>query len=324
MKKIILVIILLFLLKNIEAQTVNFADSLKAIGFYTEIAMPKNVNYSMLQFGQNVVTYNYNIKGSYFFASNLSAISTIRNAKGQHRERNGVLEYVISVRPVIHPKNVKFYISTIRDSTTSHIAFYATIDSTNRWKYIGTFITKDTNNLRSFSFIKNKKDNTSSLQNTWVQYENKGWKAVDTNLNKIPPSFRPFNNIDSLKQIVLEQKQLKDSLKANATLYKGLYYTMIKEGTGEQVKVTDTVVIHYKGWLFNNGQIFDETKEEPATFPLNRLIPGWQIGVPLCKVGGKIRLYIPSGLAYGIRNLATTIPPNSTLVFDVEVLEVKR
>jgi FKBP-type peptidyl-prolyl cis-trans isomerase FkpA len=89
------------------------------------------------------------------------------------------------------------------------------------------------------------------------------------------------------------------------------------------VQLTDTVVVHYKGWLFSNGSVFDETKEKQATFPLARLIRGWQIGVPQCKVGGKIRLFIPSGSAYGIRTFATDIPPNSTLVFDVEVVEVK-
>jgi FKBP-type peptidyl-prolyl cis-trans isomerase FkpA len=103
----------------------------------------------------------------------------------------------------------------------------------------------------------------------------------------------------------------------------GIFYQVLKEGTGKQLQVTDTVIIHYKGWLFSNGRVFDETKDKPATFPLNRLIRGWQVGVPQCRVGGKIRLYIPSGSAYGIRTFTTDIPPNSTLVFDVEVLEAK-
>ena len=89
------------------------------------------------------------------------------------------------------------------------------------------------------------------------------------------------------------------------------------------VNLTDTVVIFYKGSLFSDGSIFDETKEKPATFPLSRLVRGWQIGVPQTKVGGKIKLFIPSGSAYGIRTFATDIPPNSTLVFDVEVVEVR-
>ena len=62
---------------------------------------------------------------------------------------------------------------------------------------------------------------------------------------------------------------------------------------------------------------------KPATFPLNRLIKGWHIGVPLCKVGGKIKLVIPSGLGYSVRTRAAKIPPNSILVFEIEVLDAK-
>jgi FKBP-type peptidyl-prolyl cis-trans isomerase len=81
--------------------------------------------------------------------------------------------------------------------------------------------------------------------------------------------------------------------------------------------------VHYKGSLFNDGSIFDQTKQKPATFPLERLIKGWQIGLSHCRVGGKMRLYICSGSAYGIRTRSANIPPNSILVFDVEVLDAK-
>jgi FKBP-type peptidyl-prolyl cis-trans isomerase len=73
-----------------------------------------------------------------------------------------------------------------------------------------------------------------------------------------------------------------------------------------------------------NGEIFDQTKEKPATFPLNRLIKGWQIGLTKCKKGGKMRLIIPSALAYSIRARAEKIPPNSILLFDIEVLDIKK
>ena len=74
----------------------------------------------------------------------------------------------------------------------------------------------------------------------------------------------------------------------------------------------------------NTGKkMSDETKEKIVVFPLKRLIKGWQIGLPFCKQGGKIRLIIPSSLAYSIRNLGI-ITPNSILVFDVEVVEIKR
>jgi FKBP-type peptidyl-prolyl cis-trans isomerase len=104
----------------------------------------------------------------------------------------------------------------------------------------------------------------------------------------------------------------------------GVYYHIVKEGTGEYVSVTDTVTVFYKGSLLKDGSIFDQTKEKPATFPLKRLIVGWQMAMPMCRVGGKIRMFIPSGLAYTIRSRSKDIPPNSVLVFDVEVLSAKK
>ena len=104
----------------------------------------------------------------------------------------------------------------------------------------------------------------------------------------------------------------------------GVYYYILKEGTGDYVTVTDTVTVFYKGSLLKDGSIFDQTKGQPATFPLRRLIRGWQVGLPKCRTGGKIRLYIPSGLGYSIRSRSKDIPPNSVLVFDIEVLSVKK
>ena len=103
----------------------------------------------------------------------------------------------------------------------------------------------------------------------------------------------------------------------------GVFYQILKEGTGQQVAVTDTVTVFYKGILLSDGSVFDQTKDKPATFPLNRLIKGWQIAVPKCRVGGTIRIVIPSGLAYTIRSRSKAIPPNSVLVFDIEVLAAK-
>ena len=103
----------------------------------------------------------------------------------------------------------------------------------------------------------------------------------------------------------------------------GVYYQIIKEGTGAFVKLSDTLSVNYKGTLLSNGTVFDQSKDKPAIFPLKRLIKGWQIGLTMCKVGGKIRLIIPSAIAYNIRSRSSKIPPNSVLVFDIEVLTAK-
>ena len=116
----------------------------------------------------------------------------------------------------------------------------------------------------------------------------------------------------------VQQKKIDTTASIN-----GIYYLMLNEGNGPKVAVTDTVTVFYKGSLLKDDSIFDQTKENPATFPLSRLIMGWQIGLPACKVGGKIRLFIPSNLGYSIRSRSKGIPPNSVLVFDIEVVSVK-
>ena len=98
---------------------------------------------------------------------------------------------------------------------------------------------------------------------------------------------------------------------------------MLREGSGASPKSTDTVKVHYRGTL-NSGKEFDSSygRGQPASFPLNRVIPCWTEGVQLMKVGGKARLLCPPGLAYGSRGVPGTIPPDSTLIFEIELLEI--
>ncbi len=106
----------------------------------------------------------------------------------------------------------------------------------------------------------------------------------------------------------------------------GLAYYMTEEGTGAQVQPGNTAVVHYTGKLLD-GTKFDSSKDRDQPFPVpvgeNRVIQGWEQGLPLFKVGGKGTLIIPSTLAYGERGAGGIIKPNSVLLFDIEVLEVK-
>ena len=107
------------------------------------------------------------------------------------------------------------------------------------------------------------------------------------------------------------------------TTASGLQYMVEKEGTGAQPAATDEVTVHYTGKLLD-GTVFDSSvsRGEPATFPLNRVIPGWTEGVQLVKEGGKYTFFIPSDLAYGPQGVPNAIPPHSTLIFDVELIKV--
>ncbi len=119
----------------------------------------------------------------------------------------------------------------------------------------------------------------------------------------------------------LEANKKKEGVK---TLPSGLQYKIIAEGTGKSPKATDTVTVNYRGTLID-GTEFDSSykRGQPATFPVNGVIPGWTEALQLMKEGAKWELFIPPSLAYGERGAGGVIGPNSTLIFEVELISVK-
>jgi FKBP-type peptidyl-prolyl cis-trans isomerase FklB len=119
----------------------------------------------------------------------------------------------------------------------------------------------------------------------------------------------------------LEENKKKSGVKTTAS---GLQYKVIKDGTGTQPKATDMVTVNYRGTLID-GTEFDSSykRGQPATFPVNGVIKGWTEALQLMKQGSKYQLFIPSTLAYGERAMGPDIGPNSTLIFEVELQDVK-
>ena len=108
------------------------------------------------------------------------------------------------------------------------------------------------------------------------------------------------------------------------TLPSGLQYKIVKEGTGPKPAATDTVVCNYRGTLIN-GTEFDSSYKggQPATFPVDKVIKGWTEALQLMPVGSKWEVYVPSDLAYGERSPGPEIGPNSTLIFEIDLLSIQ-
>ena len=108
------------------------------------------------------------------------------------------------------------------------------------------------------------------------------------------------------------------------TTASGLQYEVITEGAGKKPQATDTVVVHYRG-TFPDGKEFDSSykRMEPISFPLNGVIDGWTEGLQLMTVGSKYKFTIPPQLAYGKRGAGGVIPPNATLIFEVELIDIE-
>lgn len=163
-------------------------------------------------------------------------------------------------------------------------------------------------------------------------------KAIDDVLNKKQPSM----NYDEAKSVIneyfskLQDEKLTINLEAGkeflninknrpgvVTLPSGLQYEIIKEGTGKVPTATDQVKCHYHGTLID-GTVFDSSVQRgtPATFGVNQVIKGWVEALQLMPVGSKWKLFVPSNLAYGEQGAGQSIEPNSTLIFEVEVLDI--
>jgi hypothetical protein len=227
----------------------------------------------------------------------------------------------------------KLYIATASDSAENFIVYsgYIYFPQLNKWKLIASFrINGSIENIISANTF-NSYPTTTSLEDlfidSWGQRDSGPWLKIKSSATQ-NPILLPFSDIDSTKQSQVDnfliQKAIESKQTDANTFKEGLYITLMKTSSRKDlVHMTDTVSIYYKGYILGTNIVFDQTTTETRTFPLSRLIRGWQIGLENTSIGDKVKLLIPSGLAYGIRTRSPKIPPNSILVFEIETVDAK-
>lgn len=222
----------------------------------------------------------------------------------------------------------KLLLSTAVDSAGDYSIYtgYIWLPEQRKWKMVGSHRVSDRGYTMTQPSAFYETSSSIAFTNVWIQRQSGSWKNIN-DPNNINPSIYLFNHVDSVaqrqKDIAIIQQAMRTGRTDVTDSINGVYYRVLKEGTGEYIQPTDTLTAYYKLTLLGDTSIIDQAQDKPATFPLTRLIKGWPIGLAKNRVGGTIRLVIPSDLAYSIRTRSPKIPPNSILVFDIEVLSAK-
>lgn len=225
-------------------------------------------------------------------------------------------------------------IVALSDTTAQNMLYsgYLFLPDEKMWKLIGSCLIDGQRttlkNPATFTSVNNKTDSAARFTAVWLQRTDRSWKNLVSTAVPAPViTFRDAPYVDSDAQYKREKEQIENAVaegKSEKLTYKdGIYYAMMREGTGKQVSLTDSIVVLVNGYQFHNKAVFWQQLDKPITFPLSRLIKGFQLGLPMCRVGGKIKLVIQSLYAYNIATSSPLFYPNSTLVFEVELLDVK-
>ncbi len=308
----------------------NIADTVKATGVYTQL----NVQFTEVKkiqagIGNSIVKLllSKNKKQSNVvmqFPSNAvivaNGIEVTENKKSQLS-----LKYNWQANT-----NYQLLIQTARDSAENFTIYsgYIFLPELQKWKLIGSCkINGQWGYVNTVKTIQTNNQSSTTFTNLLAQRNNGSWSNLLT-APSANPTINLLSHVDSVAQFKLEQSIIQQAITKRETdavhELEGIYYSILKQGNGKAISVKDTVEVYYKGYLFNNETaVFDQTKYKPVKFPLSRLIKGWQIGVPQCTVGGKIKLVIPSALGYSTKTRSPKIPPNSILVFEIEIVDAK-
>ncbi|MFZ9387974.1 MAG: FKBP-type peptidyl-prolyl cis-trans isomerase [Chitinophagaceae bacterium] len=309
----------------------SIPDSVRAIRLLVDLEVPASLSKSGfmtgIESGNTKMYYKQTKKGGKLVMDVSGSDSLLAYGMGVVVNGSSIrLEYTLKPG-----KKYRLLMALTTDSAKNKtlITGYAWLAEEQAWKLIGSFRSPGWQRSIIQASVFNRpysREFSPSFSGISIQRSRGSWKTMEG--EEIPP---PVLNLaghaDSAWQAQQDIKKIEDAIVTGKTdaisRHEGIYFRMMQEGTGRQVTLNDTLRVFYKGSLFSDGSIFDQTGENPATFPLKRLIRGWQLGLPLCRVGGKIKVLIPSGLAYSSRAPAVTIPPNSILVFEVEVVDAK-
>jgi FKBP-type peptidyl-prolyl cis-trans isomerase len=312
--------------KNIATTPLFLPDSVEAIAFLSEITIGEEATKDgSAGISTDLVSLKMEKEGSEkSFEFEFPAEAKVM-ARGEKVEMDkGEFEWIHNWTA---GETYDLLVQVATDSADNFVLYsgYIRLARENKWKLLGTCRIDGRRSFLKQPALFHTTGQGSLMvfrSENWTQRSNGSWRSFQEN-NAVP--YRGFSNIDSAQREKEEIAIIEEAIRTGKTPARsgkdGVYYSILKEGNGRQVSIDDTVSVYYKGYLFSNEEVFDQTGETPARFPLKRLIRGWQIGVPLTRIGGKILLVIPSHLAYSIRTRASKIPPNSILVFEVEVLD---
>ncbi|MEO7924599.1 MAG: FKBP-type peptidyl-prolyl cis-trans isomerase [Chitinophagaceae bacterium] len=303
-------------------------DSIKAVSFLTEINIraihSKKELFAGIRIGQVKLAFESDKKEKelvFEFPASAPEMAKGLDVKSEKGELSWNYDWAIN-------ETYKLLLANATDSAGNFSLYsgYIWLPRENKWKLIGTCkITGQWNTIKDPAVFTSGNDIKIETGQVWLQRNSGSWKQL--NGEQPPITVNLLSHIDSTRQALIEKELIRQAIAAGKTdatdNIEGVYYKILREGDGRQVSINDTVTVLYKLTIFNDGSLAEETKDKPSTFPLKRLIRGWQLGVPLARIGGKIRLLIPSAMAYSIRTRAAKIPPNSILQFDIEVLDAK-
>lgn len=209
---------------------------------------------------------------------------------------------------------------------------YLFLPDENKWKLMGSCLIDGQRttlkNPATFTSGINKTDSAARFSAVWLRRTNRSWKNLVGTVGPAPViTFKDASYVDSDEQYKREKEQIENAIvegKSEKLTYKdGVYYATMLEGTGKQVSLTDSIVVFLNAYQFHNKAVFFQQLDKPATYALSKLIKGFQLGLPLCRVGSKIKLVIPSLYAYNIATSSPLFYPNSILVFEVDLLDIK-